>query len=209
VYSMDGDECPLVKLTNLAAKYDASIILDEAHSTGIFGEKGAGLAVSLGVEKRIDIRMYTFGKAMGCHGACVAGSKLLIDYLINFSRPFIYTTALPPHSIVSINSSFDFLQQNIHLQHDLTKNINLFTSLMKGSVPLIKSRSAIQAVLRPGNEQSRDAASRLQKSGFDVRPILSPTVAAGEERLRICLHVYNTEKEISELSQVLKNLITN
>src|SRR5204863_9853822 len=103
---MDGDECPLQELTALAKKYEASIILDEAHSTGVTGENGSGLAVSMGLQNKIDIRIYTFGKAMGIHGACVTGTKKLKEYLINFSRPFIYTTALPPHNLASIDCAF-------------------------------------------------------------------------------------------------------
>ena len=126
IYSMDGDQCPLKDLVDLAEKYGAVIILDEAHSTGVLGDRGAGLAVSLGLENKIDVRIYTFGKAMGIHGACVAGSSTLKDYLINFARPFIYTTARPPHSLISIECAFDFLHQNIGLQNILNKKVEYF-----------------------------------------------------------------------------------
>ena len=116
IYSMDGDICPLAELIELAEKYSATIILDEAHSTGVLGENGSGFAVSNELEKKIPIRVYTFGKAMGVHGACVAGSKTLADYLINFARPFIFTTALSPHSISSIDCSFEYLGAHLELQ---------------------------------------------------------------------------------------------
>jgi 8-amino-7-oxononanoate synthase len=102
VYSMDGDQSPLAELVTLAEQYQAHIILDEAHSTGAYGKNGGGLAVSLWLQSKIAIRIYTFGKAMGVHGACVAGSKTLINYLINFARPFIYSTAMSPHSTVCL-----------------------------------------------------------------------------------------------------------
>jgi 8-amino-7-oxononanoate synthase len=203
IYSMDGDECPLADLVKISEKYNACIILDEAHSTGVTGVNGGGLAVSLGLEDKIEIRIYTFGKAMGCHGACVTGSKNLTNYLVNFARPFIYTTALPPHSIITIASAFDFLRQNIHLQNELHKKIALFKSIVPKSISVIESHSSIQAILLAGNDNARNTARHLQQSGYDIRPILSPTVPEGEERLRICLHVYNDDTEINNLTGLL------
>ncbi len=206
VYSMDGDECPLIELAALAKKYAASLILDEAHSTGTKGEYGSGLATSLGVEESIDIRLFTFGKALGIHGACVAGSQRLIQYLINFARPFIYTTALTPHGIVSIDCAFDYLGENIHLQNILEQNIKAFVDGI-GTVPnRTPSKSAIQTLIIGGNDKAKTSASSLQKEGFDIRPILSPTVAKGSERLRICLHTYNSWDEISKLTSEIKKL---
>lgn len=206
IYSMDGDECPLHELTTLATRYGAFLILDEAHSTGIMGSGGSGLATSLGLEDSIDIRLYTFGKAMGTHGACIAGSEKLIQYIINFARPFIYTTALTPHSVLSIDSAFNYLQENAHLQAVLRQNINEF---LTGIMPVknrTQSNSAIQTIIFPGNDPVKNAAAALQQNGFDVRPIVSPTVPTGTERLRICLHTYNTTDEITKLTNQLMKL---
>ena len=126
---------------------------------------------------------------MGVHGACVAGSRKLIEYLINFARPFIYTTALTPHSIAAIDCSFDYLNKNIHLQSDLTDNINDFLQEMSALPNRTASRSAIQTVIVPGNSNVRKAASGLQELGFDIRPIVSPTVPVGSERLRIASYL--------------------
>lgn len=208
VYSMDGDECPLQELTMLAEKYDASIILDEAHSTGILGANGSGLSVSLGIENKIAVRIYTFGKAMGVHGACVAGSQTLIQYLVNFARPFIYTTALPPHSIVSIDCAMDFLKINIHLQSVLKSRVSLFTEHAHYPNRII-SKSPIQTFLVRGNDSAKKMADDLQRKGFHVRPILSPTVPVNTERLRICLHVFNADHEIASLSESLNSLAAN
>jgi 8-amino-7-oxononanoate synthase len=206
IYSMDGDECPLSDIIQLSAKYGAFVVLDEAHSTGVRGTKGSGIATSLRSVSEIPVRLYTFGKGMGVHGACVAGSKNLIDYLINFARPFIYTTAMAPHSIAAIDCAFDYLKENMSLQSVLTDNINTF---LKGIGQLrnrTSSTSSIQTLIVPGNQKVREAALTLQKQGFDVRPIVSPTVSAGTERLRICIHTYNTSDEIGKLTEELSKL---
>jgi 8-amino-7-oxononanoate synthase len=205
IYSMDGDQCPLQELVSLSEKYNAFIILDEAHSTGVMGEQGSGLAVSLNVHSKIAVRVYTFGKAMGIHGACVAGGNDLRDYLINFARPFIYTTALPPHSIAAIDCAFKYLNNNIYLQEKLRSNIQIFLHAVQDLQNRTISTSAIQTAIYPGNENARMAATELQQKGFDVRPILSPTVPKGSERLRICLHTFNTKSDIEALASTLKS----
>ncbi len=198
IYSMDGDESPLEEIVKLAERCDAIIILDEAHSTGSYGTGGAGLAVQKNLDKKIAIRIYTFGKAMGVHGACVAGSSLLINYLVNFARPFIFSTSLPPHSLVSIGCAFEFLDDHIFLQQELQQKINLFTSRIKSA-----SRSSVQAIIVPGNKEVKELAQNLQNLGFDCRAILSPTVPPGKERIRICLHTFNSDNEIINLAAVL------
>jgi len=206
VYSMDGDECPLRELTEIAEKFGAIIILDEAHSTGVRGTNGSGLAVSLGLEDKIAIRIFTFGKAMGVHGACVAGSETLKRYLINFARPFIYTTAMSPHSIVSIRCSFDYLMHNTQLQEQLDLKIQLYVTNVSGIQNRTNSLSSIQTVLFEGNETTKNAACELQQHNLDVRAILSPTVPPGSERLRICLHTFNSDDDIMNLCSHLKEL---
>jgi 8-amino-7-oxononanoate synthase len=205
IYSMDGDEAPLLDITTLADRYNATIILDEAHSTGAYGKLGSGFAVTQCLEDKIAVRIYTFGKAMGIHGACVTGSKNLKDYLINFARPFIYTTALSPHSVVAIDKAFQYLSVNEHLQNQLQQKISDFLNLTSFIENRTMSRSAIQTIITPGNEQAKKLAEYLQQQGFDIRPILSPTVPKDKERLRICLHTFNTEEEIARLASTLKS----
>lgn len=208
IYSMDGDGCPLRKLVELAKKYEAHIILDEAHSTGVMGNNGAGMSVDEGLYSNIFARIYTFGKAMGVHGACVVGSTSLINYLINFSRSFIYTTALPFHSVASIKASFEILNRHIKWQDDLNENVKYFISyfnkLFESSLERTKSKSAIQSILISENARVKSVAKHINKCGYDVRPILSPTVKKGQERIRICLHRYNTKGEIEGVLNALK-----
>jgi len=199
VFSMDGDEAPMAELIAVCKKYKAYLIVDEAHSTGVFGLAGAGWLIERGLEQEVFARVYTFGKGMGVHGACVAGSQTLIDYLVNFGRTFIYTTSLPPHSVMSIEESFLYLADHIELQAALRDKIALFKSLVKTA-----STTAIQPILIPGNAEVRKVAADLQQSGFNVRPIVAPTVKEGTERLRICLHTFNSDEDIRKLSGLLK-----
>ena len=213
VYSMDGDVSPLPQLVEICEKHNANLIIDEAHSTGIFGENGNGLVAELGLEKRIFARINTFGKGFGTQGAVVLGSKTLIDYLINFSLPFIYTTAPPLFQLVSVKKAMDFLKIYYEeLNQKLHQNVELFVSQSKEILNLesgrnfTNSKTPIQIIPIKGNEECQKVASRLQKEGFEVRAIKSPTVKQGDERLRICLHSFNTESEILSFFDVLKKI---
>jgi 8-amino-7-oxononanoate synthase len=210
VYSMDGDEAPLQELVQVCQEWGAGLIVDEAHSTALWGPDGAGSCVAQGVADAVLARVHTFGKALGVHGACVAGGELLKRYLLNYSRTFIYTTGLPPHSLLSIREAVHYRQQHPELVQELFRNIGLFHILLQQAgiqQRLLPSRSPIQAVLFPGNSQVRALALALQAEGFGVWPILAPTVPEGEERLRICLHSYNKETEIKGLVEALSKHI--
>ena len=206
VYSMDGDEAPLKELTQLCKNNDVALIVDEAHACGIFGEKGEGLIVEYGLENDVFARVVTFGKAFGAHGAVVLGSKLLRNYLINYSRAFIYTTALPLPSILIMKKAHTFLENNLDRINKLKELIKYFKeSTFNFQLLTFNSNSAIQCVVVPGNDEVKTLAEKVQSRGFDVRPILSPTVPKGEERLRICLHSFNTKEQIAELIKVIQD----
>jgi len=202
VYSMDGDEAPLVEMAALMEKYNANLIVDEAHATGVFGR---GLVQQLHLEDQVFARTVTFGKALGSHGAIVLGSKNLRGYLINFARPFIYTTAPSFHQLLTTKMAYQLLENSQQEQKKLKELILLFKKEMqkKHGKTLIESNSAIQSVLIPGNTNAKIKAEHLQKNRLDVRAILSPTVPAGMERLRICLHSYNTAEEINALTTLI------
>lgn len=206
VFSMDGD-CPnLEQLTTLSEKYGAYLVIDEAHALGVFGGQGEGLVQSLGLEDKVFARIVAFGKGMGCHGAAILGSEELKSYLVNFARSFIYTTGLSPHSVATILQSYQQLAKEKEALAKLKANIVFFNQekMRLGLKPLfVYSKSAIQCAIIPGNEKVKNIAFQLQQKGFDVRPILSPTVPEGQERLRFCLHSHNSENEISEVLQLL------
>ena len=209
VYSMDGDIANLSEISALCERYEANLIVDEAHATGIFGKNGRGLVCELGLEDKVFARIITFGKAMGCHGAIILGSKVLRDYLINFARPFIYSTAAPHHTHESVRQAYQLLKSPDFSNRKLHNLISFFKKEASqiSDLQLIESPSAIQCIIISGNERCRFVATELQKSGLDIRPIVSPTVPKGKERLRICLHDFNTEEEISRIFEVLKRIL--
>jgi 8-amino-7-oxononanoate synthase len=201
IYSMDGDSAPLTDMVALCKKYKANLIVDEAHATGITTNQGKGLVQAANLEKEVFARVHTFGKAMGCHGAIVVGSELLRKFLINFSRSFIYTTALPVHSLIAIHQAYQLLQKEAGCADQLYKNIHLFKKEMASdsTIQLIESESPIQSIIISGNEEVKKCSDLLREKGLDVRPILSPTVPREKERLRICIHSFNTTAEMQQL----------
>lgn len=207
VFSMDGDSPDLKQLSKICQKHNANLIIDEAHAVGVFGQHGNGLINELKLENSVFARIITFGKALGSHGAAILGSQKLKDYLINFSRPFIYTTALPPHSLATIKTSYEEMLNPV--QHDkmnLKQNIIFFKSEIERlhlQQLFIPSNSAIQCCVISGNDQVKHISEALKKQGFDVKAILSPTIQKGKERLRFCLHSYNTDKEITKVLELL------
>ena len=209
VYSMDGDLAPLKEFATLCEENHWNLIVDEAHATGVIGKKGEGLVQLEHLEKKVFARVHTFGKAMGCHGAVILGSSLLRDYLINFSRSFIYTTALPAHAQIAIDEGYKFLTKNSYLVNELKDKISLFRKTSTNTVreKVIAFDSAIISLLYPGNEKVKELAKRIQYAGFDVKPILHPTVPKGAERLRICLHIFNTDDDIIKLVELLNQHI--
>lgn len=203
VYSMDGDIAPLSEMAKICKKYEAALIVDEAHAAGIFGN-GKGLVAKLNLEKLVFARVVTFGKAYGCHGAVVLGNNILRNYLINYSRAFIYTTALPVPNIIAIKKAHDFLLLNKNRIAQLKELITYFKiQISKFKFEIINSESAIQCIVIAGNDEVKEIALKIQNNGFDVKPILSPTVPKGKERLRICLHSFNTKGEIDRLITLL------
>ncbi|MEC5164907.1 8-amino-7-oxononanoate synthase [Flavobacterium sp. PL11] len=210
VFSMDGD-CPnLEELVSLSDKYHCYLVVDEAHALGVFGSKGEGLVQMLGLQDYVFARIMTFGKGLGCHGAAILGSVQLKEYLINFARSFIYTTGLSPHSVATILIAYQYLDKDLKSIDALKHNIIHFNqqlNLIGLKQLFVRSKSAIQSAIIPGNQKVKAIANELQKNGFDVKAILSPTVSEGQERLRFCLHSYNSEEEINRILLLLSTFV--
>ena len=190
-------------------QHKALLIVDEAHAVGVFG---GGKVQELQLENNCFARIITFGKAIGCHGAAILGNQQLKDYLVNFSRSLIYTTGLSPHALATIYTAYETVQTKKGMENvtKLHHNIQHFKSEIQRlelQDRFISSSSAIQSCIVSGNQTVKHIAQQLKKQGFDVKPILSPTVPEQHERLRFCLHSYNSTKEITAVLNVLSTFV--
>ena len=207
-FSMDGDIAPLEHYSSLAAKYSASLLLDDAHATGIFGQKrGSGLAEEMGIEGQCAAIVSTFGKALGGFGAFVAGSCVLVNWLINQSRPFIFTTATPPLLLAMMEAGIELCgeaapRKRVHFLADRLRN-----SLVAGGIDCSSSRGPIVPIIVGDNKVALEAAQALQNRGFDIRAVRPPTVAPGSARLRISVHANHTETNIDRLAAALLEVL--
>lgn len=203
IYSMDGDAAPLDELVEVCEENNSHLIVDEAHAAGVYGPQGAGLVTEKSLDNAIFAKLITFGKAYGSHGAIVLGSESLRDYLINFARSFIYTTAIPLHAQERIIQAV-FKAQSDDQQRKLIELIEHFKSkISNGVYQLIESDSPIQCLIVSGNSETKSLADKILAENIAVKAILSPTVPEGSERIRFCLHSYNTQQEIDKLAQII------
>ncbi|KDN37934.1 PLP-dependent transferase [Tilletiaria anomala UBC 951] len=219
VYSMDGDMCPLPSLCDTVARHvpreNRCLIVDEAHGVGVYGENGKGCTVGLGLEDAVDIRLATFGKALGCSGAAVLCSELVKAFLLNYARPLIYSTALPPSALLSIQAALHALVTPLHAENQrrVLDNAALLHQLLHGhAAPPLPSACAhhhsslsypspIVPLLSP---RPKALAAFLQQEGrMIVRGITYPTVPKGQDRVRICVHASNTEEDIRALAHLI------
>ena len=210
VFSMDGDSPDIEKLVAISQKNNCLLVIDEAHALGVFGKNGCGLIQELGFQNEIFARIMTFGKGLGCHGAAILGSEELNNYLVNFAKSFIYTTGLSPHSVATILVAYQQLEKETKTIQKLRENIVFFNqqkTLLNLKPLFVRNKSSIQSAIIPGNEKVKMIANHLQQNGFDVKAILSPTVPEGQERLRFCIHSYNSEQEIKRVLELLSEVI--
>ncbi|MEM9930806.1 MAG: aminotransferase class I/II-fold pyridoxal phosphate-dependent enzyme [Bacteroidota bacterium] len=205
-FSMDGDVAPLQKMAAMCRALGAHLIVDEAHSGGLEGHLGSGLVAELGLQRKVFATVVTYGKAFGSHGAAVVGSAELREYLINTCRPFIYTTGPAPAQWSGIAAAYEKMRKwHGRAYPQLLERVRQFQEL----VPLdnVLTNGPIQIVHLSGNEEVMAAELACREAGLLVKGIRSPTVAAGQERLRVCLHAFNTEDEIALLAEVLKSVM--
>lgn len=205
LFSMEGDIAPLTEIAELGEKYDALTMVDEAHSTGVFGETGAGLVQQFGLTGKIDIQMGTLSKAVGCVGGYVAGSKDLIEFLRNKARSFIYSTALPQSDYASSKKSIEIIKSNPQLRKQLRDNITYFKSkLDKLGLDTLNSQSQIIPIVIGDPKKTIETANRLQEKGLLIMGIRPPTVKRATSRLRISIMATHTKEQLDRCIEELR-----
>ena len=197
IFSMDGDEAPLAEIVELAERYGALIMVDEAHATGVAGPNGAGVVAKLGLSERIPIQMGTLGKALGSFGAYVAGSRGLRELLINRCRSFIFTTSLPPPVLAAASAAIDLLYQEPQRRLALWHNIRALREGLKNlGFPLGQSDSQILPLTIGDAEKCMAFSGRLLQKGVFAQGIRPPSVPEGTSRLRITLMATHTHENL-------------
>ena len=200
LYSMEGDFAPLEEIVALADACGAGVVVDEAHANGLMGPDGRGAAVAAGLEGRVLARVVTFGKALGLSGGAVLCSAALRDYLVNFARPFVFSTGPPPLWALWVQAAYDLLPELEDLRERLRANVAYFRNrTAESSWNWLPSESWIQCLMVPGAAEVRRVGEALQERGLAALPIRAPTVPEGRERIRVCLHAHNTPEEIDLL----------
>ncbi|KAF7509341.1 hypothetical protein GJ744_008064 [Endocarpon pusillum] len=225
VYSMDGDLAPLIEIVQLIEALfpdkNAHLIVDEAHATGLYGEKGRGRVCDLGLENKVFVRLHTFGKALACNGAIILCTPLTRQYLINYARPLIYTTFMSFPALAAIKAVYTFMAQGRteQLAKELTSLITLLYSNLRALRDKYSASNSTQNLLRTPSEcpkspiislltsDPRGLAQYCQRAGFVVRAIVAPTVPEGFERVRVCLHAANTSAQAEKFVQILQTWI--
>ncbi|PTT22268.1 8-amino-7-oxononanoate synthase [Chryseobacterium sp. HMWF028] len=202
LYSMEGDFAPIQEMAVLASKYNASLIVDEAHAFGVFGY---GLVEKYQLQNQVSAVVVTYGKALGAHGAAILCNETVKSYLINFASPFIYTTSAQDFQWMSIKTGYEFLDQHHELAVRLLENIRIFRNQNLQSPSA--ATSPVQAIVIPDNQRIKKLQDTLSEEKILTYAIYSPTVKEGGERLRICIHSFNTEEEIMKLTEIIKGFI--
>lgn len=199
VFSMDGDQAPLRELVSLKQEYGAMLMVDEAHSGGIYGERGEGLCHELGLQHEVDVHMGTFSKAFGVYGAYVSGSQTLIRWLINKARPLIYSTALPPSLVAGISTALAIVQADHWRRERLFSASRLFrSSLCAAGFQTGTGDSPIVPVIVGDNDMALRFSQALEEEGIAAVAIRPPTVPDGTARIRFSLSAAHTDEELTD-----------
>lgn len=207
IFSMDGDEAPLTGIVELAEEYDAWVMVDEAHATGIFGASGAGVVAKLGLGDRVLVQMGTLGKALGGFGAYVAGSRALRELLINRCRSFIFTTALPPAIMATAIAAIDLVEREPERREALWDNCRLLADgLRKIGFSLGENQSPILPLIIGDAKNCMRLSEQLLERGVFAQGIRPPTVPPGTSRLRITLMATHTREHIEKALEAFEDL---
>ncbi len=210
VFSMDGDIAPVAQMAQITRDHDGLLLIDDAHGFGCLGENGLGVCEQAGVtQDDVPLLMCTLGKALGSFGALVAGPKVLMDYLVQYARPYIYTTSMPPVVAEATMKSLSLLTDEAWRREKLADNIQCFVSLAKDAgLPLMISETAIQPLLVEDEGLALECQGALQESGYWISAIRTPTVPKGKARLRITLTAEHTQAHIEQLVQQLSEILS-
>ncbi|MHA6769399.1 8-amino-7-oxononanoate synthase [Sphingobium ummariense] len=206
LYSMDGDMAPLADLTRIAAQHDAMLLLDEAHGTGVFGPGGRGLSAGLDGLHNV-VTLHTCGKAMGAEGALICGPRVIIDYLVNRARAFIFSTAPSPLMAVAAAAALDRIEGAGDLRDRLATLRQDAAEEICARFGLPPPRSQILPIVLGEDDKAMAAAAALQEAGFDVRGIRPPTVPPGTSRLRISLTLNIGRADVAALGRELRRIL--
>lgn len=201
VFSMDGDQAPISELVRISQQHSAWLSLDDAHGFGVLGQNGMGTVEANALsQSELPVLMATFGKAIGTGGAFIAGSQTLIDYLRNFARHYVYSTAFSPMQAAHTLANIKLCQQENWRREKLQNNIRLFKRLMQDAqLEVLSSDTAIQPVLIGCPKLALKVADELRQSGFWVTAIRTPTVPKNTDRIRITLTTLHEEQDIQHL----------
>ncbi len=206
VFSMDGDIAPLEEIVTLKKEYDSMLMVDEAHATGIFGRNSSGIVEEKSLTSEVDIIMGTFSKALGSFGSYAATSRLVRDYLVNTSRSFIYSTALPPAVIAADIAALDLVRKESYRREVLLANASYFRTKLQQNGFSVRGQSQIIPVITGENDRAGSFSRHLMEKGYWVLPLRPPTVPEGEARLRLSITFDHTKEILDEFLEELIRL---
>ncbi|MBN1689340.1 MAG: 8-amino-7-oxononanoate synthase [Candidatus Omnitrophica bacterium] len=208
VFSMDGDLADIPELIHLKKKFDALLIVDDAHGTGVLGATGQGATEDINGAEEVDIVMGTLSKALGCLGGFACGNKALIDYLINFARPFIFATALPPMCCAASIEAIKILKEEPLLRERLWNNVSLARGNLKNlGFDFSQLASPILPLIVGEEKRAVEISESLLQEGFLVPAVRTPTVPRGKARLRLTISASHTQRDIEKICTVLKKTL--
>lgn len=207
VFSMDGDLAPLEGIVSLAERHGAAVLVDEAHATGVLGERGAGGCEAAGVEARVDVRMGTLGKALGSYGAYAACAQPVADLLVNRARSLVFSTSLPPSACAAAEAAIALVQSDPSLRERLWANVRRFAAGLCLLGVEASPRSPIFPVLLGEPERAMGASRALRERGLLVKGIRPPTVPRGTSRLRFAISAAHTAPQIDHALEALGEVL--
>jgi 8-amino-7-oxononanoate synthase len=208
VFSMDGDLADFKELVRLKEKYDALLILDDAHGTGVFGSKGSGLPEDPALAKKVDVTVGTLSKAFGCIGGFATGSKKTMEYLINFSRPFIFATAMPPMICAAANEALEILSSDASRRERLWKNAKmLHVGLAECGFKMGSLESPILPIIIGDEAEALRLSEALLQQGILIPAIRTPSVPKGQARLRVTVSAAHEQRDLEQLLKLMRTFI--